>query len=184
MSEVGKKEKKAKKNEKAKKKNEKQVKPLVKENLDNKNKYVYLENNVMTQYDNIWIKKNSVEDIDSFKKILCNEIIAKREDKNTDETLSSEELKELKIKLKKKLLKAHRALRLYLKKNSENVSKTDVTKKNVTKKDVAKKEFKNQKKGKPSKYKNIEFEKNDDLTKFQGLWVTKEGAKRLSTLKG
>lgn len=135
----------------------------------------FQENDVMTQYEGIWVEKTAVPKLNAMAERKLKQIYAARNEGNDSEELTENEQIILKRFMKKLKRTEHRQLRYKLikeKKAEHETEKEDENRSSKPRKKV------------PGKYLNINYADDPDIVKYSGFYVKKNAVKALDKLKG
>lgn len=141
----------------------------------NDNQVVFEENDIMTQYEGVWVLKSAVEYLDSRREQLVKEAISAREDGNDSTELTKEEQITVQRTMKKEKRRELKVLQKHLR--GIKVDATQARNRNEVTNAASKTNI-------PNRSSSNNNEEDFEVVKFDGYLVKKESAERLNGLKG
>lgn len=134
----------------------------------------YEENEIMTEWEGWWVKKEVVPKLTAMQNEKIRKIYASRADRNNTSELTDEE----KLTLNRFMKKAKRGENRQLKMELVKIESRKAWK------ESGEQIKKNKKPPKPGKDLGITYDEGNNMVKFDGFWVKKESADRLNRLRG
>lgn len=141
----------------------------------NHNPVVFEENDMMTQYEGVWVLKSAVSYLDGRREELMKEAVSEREDGNDSTELTKEEQIKVQRTMKKEKRRELKLLQKHLK--GMKVDTTRARNRNDVTNAPSKTDI-------PNRSSSNNNEEDFQVVKFDGFFVKKESADRLNGLKG